>query len=43
VVAYDVLVRVCEGLGVPRGRMGLAYEGVADPRDADLADTEGTT
>ena len=25
VLAYDVLVRICEGLGVPRERMGLSY------------------
>jgi transcriptional regulator with XRE-family HTH domain len=25
VVAYDVLVRIADGLGVPRGYMGLAY------------------
>ena len=26
VMAYDVLVRIAEGLGVPRGWMGLAYD-----------------
>jgi hypothetical protein len=26
VVAYDVLVHIAEGLGVPRGWMGLAYD-----------------
>jgi transcriptional regulator with XRE-family HTH domain len=26
VMAYDVLSRICEGLGVPRGSMGLAYD-----------------
>jgi hypothetical protein len=26
VVAYDVLVRIADGLGVPRGWMGLAYD-----------------
>ncbi len=25
VLAYDVLVRIAEGLGMPRGYMGLAY------------------
>lgn len=25
-VAYDVLVRVADGLGIRRGRMGLAYD-----------------
>src|SRR5918992_5726292 len=27
VMAYDVLVRIADGLGVPRGYMGLAYGG----------------
>ncbi|GII77312.1 XRE family transcriptional regulator [Sphaerisporangium rufum] len=27
VMAYDVLVRIADGLGVPRGYMGLAYDG----------------
>ncbi len=27
VMAYDVLVRICEGLNIPRGYMGLAYDG----------------
>ncbi|GAA3805159.1 helix-turn-helix transcriptional regulator [Sphaerisporangium flaviroseum] len=35
VMAYDVLVRIADGLCVPRGYMGLAYddasEGMADP------------
>jgi transcriptional regulator with XRE-family HTH domain len=26
VMAYDVLVRICEGLGAPRGSMGLSYD-----------------
>lgn len=30
VLAYDVLVRIAEGLGVPRAWMGLAYDGVAE-------------
>lgn len=25
VIAYDVLARICDGLGIPRGYMGLAY------------------
>jgi hypothetical protein len=25
-MAYDVLVRIADGLGVPRGYMGLAYD-----------------
>src|SRR5256885_9911991 len=28
VMAYDVLVRIADGLGVPRGYMGLAYDEV---------------
>ena len=36
VMAYDVLARVCEGLGAPRGYMGLAYdETPAEPPDAE--------
>ncbi len=27
VLAYDVLVRICEGLSIPRGYMGLGYDG----------------
>lgn len=27
-MGYDVLVRICTGLGVPRELMGLAYHGV---------------
>jgi predicted XRE-type DNA-binding protein len=26
IVNYDVLVRIAEGLGIPRGLMGLAYD-----------------
>lgn len=26
VIFYDVLVRIADGLGIPRGRMGLAYD-----------------
>lgn len=29
VAAYDVLARIADGLGVPRGYMGLAYSGLA--------------
>jgi hypothetical protein len=25
-IAYDVLVRIAEGLGIPRGWMGLAHD-----------------
>jgi transcriptional regulator with XRE-family HTH domain len=31
VVSYDVLVRIADGLRVPRGWMGLAYEEEAEP------------
>jgi hypothetical protein len=29
VLAYDVLSRICDGLGAPRGYMGLAYDAAA--------------
>jgi transcriptional regulator with XRE-family HTH domain/tetratricopeptide (TPR) repeat protein len=42
VVSYDVLVRIADGLGVPRGHLGLAYDdstahlvGIAQPVGAD--------
>ncbi len=35
VVSYDVLTRVADGLGVPRGHLGLAY----DPNTAELVGT----
>jgi hypothetical protein len=28
-MAYDVLSRICDGLGAPRGYIGLAYNDVA--------------
>ncbi len=31
VMAYDVLDRICTGLGIPRGWMGLAYDGDSEP------------
>ncbi|WP_156755429.1 helix-turn-helix domain-containing protein [Actinokineospora pegani] len=34
VMAYDVLVRIADGLGVPRGYMGLAYDEVTAVRVA---------
>jgi transcriptional regulator with XRE-family HTH domain len=34
VIGYDVLVRICEGLGISRGMMGLAYDGAAEPASA---------
>jgi hypothetical protein len=36
--AYDVLARICDGLAVPRGRMGLAYDD--ETRDILAADGE---
>jgi transcriptional regulator with XRE-family HTH domain len=30
VMAYDVLVRIADGLGIPRGYMGLAYDPAAE-------------
>ncbi|ASU77038.1 XRE family transcriptional regulator [Actinopolyspora erythraea] len=32
VIAYDVLARIADGLGVPRGYMGLAYDGATAVR-----------
>src|ERR671916_973337 len=46
VMAYDVLVRVADGLGIPRGYMGLAYDDatatnlVAAPDDALVEEDE---
>jgi transcriptional regulator with XRE-family HTH domain/tetratricopeptide (TPR) repeat protein len=46
VMAYDVLVRIAGGLGIPRGYMGLAYDPataasiVETPDDADNAQAE---
>ncbi|MDQ3790795.1 MAG: helix-turn-helix domain-containing protein [Actinomycetota bacterium] len=39
VMAYDVLVRIADGLGVPRGYMGLAYDEVTAQRVAERSDT----
>src|ERR671920_1578666 len=33
VMAYDVLVRIAEGLGVPRAWMGLAYDELTESSD----------
>jgi len=35
VMAYDVLVRIADGLGVPRGYMGLAYDEVTAQKIAE--------
>ncbi|MGH3765931.1 MAG: hypothetical protein ACRDTX_12405 [Pseudonocardiaceae bacterium] len=40
VMAYDVLVRIANGLGVPRGAMGLAYDGVATEPAAEEVDED---
>ncbi|WP_459713410.1 helix-turn-helix domain-containing protein [Actinophytocola sp. KF-1] len=39
VMAYDVLVRIADGLGVPRGYMGLAYDEVTAQRVAERSET----
>ncbi len=36
VVGYDVLVRVAEGLGIPRAWMGLAYTGLEPPEPEEV-------
>lgn len=43
VMGYDVLVRICEGLGISRGAMGLAYDGVEEetaPAPSEEVDEE---
>jgi transcriptional regulator with XRE-family HTH domain len=35
VMGYDVLVRVADGLGIPRGLMGLAYDGAEPVQEVD--------
>ena len=45
VMAYDVLTRIADGLGVPRGYMGLAYDdatqtSVVGPADGALAEED---
>jgi hypothetical protein len=37
VIAYDVLARIADGLGIPRGYMGLAYDGATQMRVAASA------
>jgi transcriptional regulator with XRE-family HTH domain len=39
VMAYDVLVRIADGLGVPRGYMGLAYEELTAARVAEPSES----
>ncbi|GAB3286360.1 helix-turn-helix domain-containing protein [Parasphingorhabdus pacifica] len=38
VMAYDVLARIADGLGIPRGYMGLAYDGATAMRVATTDD-----
>ncbi len=40
VIAYDVLARIADGLGIPRGYMGLAYEGAMVGRVATTSDSQ---
>jgi transcriptional regulator with XRE-family HTH domain/tetratricopeptide (TPR) repeat protein len=42
VMAYDVLARIADGLGVPRGYMGLAYDEVTAVRVAGTREASGT-
>jgi transcriptional regulator with XRE-family HTH domain len=42
VMAYDVLARIADGLGVPRGYMGLAYDEVTAVRVAGAIEASGT-
>ncbi|HEU5109077.1 MAG TPA: helix-turn-helix transcriptional regulator, partial [Micromonosporaceae bacterium] len=42
VMAYDVLARIADGLGVPRGYMGLAYDEVTAVRVAGTKEASGT-
>lgn len=39
VMAYDVLLRIADGLGVPRGYMGLAYDEVTAARVAESSES----
>lgn len=40
VIAYDVLARIADGLGIPRGYMGLAYDGATAMRVASASDLQ---
>lgn len=40
VIAYDVLARICSGLGIPRGYMGLAYAETLDVQVVGVADEQ---
>src|SRR2546427_11611121 len=42
VMAYDVLARIADGLGVPRGYMGLAYDEVTAGRGGGAAEGSRT-
>ncbi len=41
VMGYDVLVRICEGLGIPRGMMGLAYAEGSDLAPGEEVESVG--
>ncbi len=38
VQAYDVLERICEGLGIPRAYMGLAYDDEGEPPPEEVSE-----
>jgi transcriptional regulator with XRE-family HTH domain len=40
VMGYDVLVRIANGLGIPRGMMGLAYDGDSTEPAAEEVDED---
>src|SRR5215831_8301066 len=40
VMAYDVLARIADGLGVPRGYMGLAYDEATEIQVVGAADEQ---
>lgn len=40
VMAYDVLARIADGLGIPRGYMGLAYDGATAVRVASSSTSD---
>ncbi|GLW92319.1 hypothetical protein Aglo03_31350 [Actinokineospora globicatena] len=40
VMAYDVLARIADGLGIPRGYMGLAYDEVTEVREVTAHEAE---
>src|ERR671931_1354637 len=42
VMAYDVLARIADGLGIPRGYMGLAYDEATAVTVVGAPDASGT-